>query len=171
MKKLALLTLGLAILGAGCFAKKPANNPVDTGSQNQNPQEQTPVAPTVEDSINSDAVAVYEGNALQSVRSAQSNIYVLSPLPNATVGQSFMVTGNARVFENVVNYRVKDPSGAVLASGYTMANSPDIGQYGAYSFSVNVGNIAPQPLTVEVYWQSAKDGSDADLVSYIVQKQ
>lgn len=171
MKKLVLLTFGLILLGAGCFAKKPQNNSVDTGAQGQNPQEQAPPSSTVEDFINSDAVAVYESNTLQSVRSAQSNIYVLSPLPNATVGQSFTITGNARVFENVVSYRVKDPSGAVLASGYTVANSPDIGQYGAYQFNVNVGNIAAQPLTVEVYWQSAKDGSDADLVSYIVQKQ
>lgn len=171
MKKLLLPLFALVLIGAGCFGKNTAKPADQANNQNDAPAAQEPTTPTVQDSINGDAVAVYEGGTLQSLQSAQSNIYVTSPLPNATVGNSLVITGNARVFENTVSYRVKDVSGAVLSSGFATANSPDIGQYGAYQFNVNLSAVPAQPLIIEVYWASAKDGSDADLVSYVVQKQ
>lgn len=158
--RVGLLIALLALTGFGCAGKNSAKPVV------QNPApEQKPAELSVEDRINGDAVAVYENGALQSVRSAASNIYVITPLVSSSVGSTLNITGNARVFENAVSYRVKDASGAIIATGNMMANAPDIGQYGPYTATVNLSAIPPQLITLEVYWASAKDGSDADLVS------
>jgi len=88
------------------------------------------------------------------------------------VSNPIHVTGEARVFENVVSWRLKDAAGKVLTSGTTEAASPDMGQFGPFDFYA----VVPAPsypsdpplidknITLEVFWASAKDGSDADLV-------
>jgi hypothetical protein len=109
MKKLFLPLMGLALLGAGCFGKaNGSNGPIVSnptpapGYENSGVEEMV----VIDDYINGDTVAVYEEGTLQSLQSAQGNIYVISPLPNAIVGNSLVITGNARVFENVISYRI-----------------------------------------------------------------
>ena len=173
MKKLLFVITGFLLVGAGCFQKTPfvpeendnINNDDGIGQMTEGQNE-------VNSFINGEAIPVYENGMLISIHSAEyANIYVTSPLPGSNIGNILTIAGNARVFENVVNYRIKDPSGAVIDSGFTTASASDVGQYGPYEVTVDLSTIAPQPLTVEVYWQSAKDGSDADLVSFIVNKQ
>lgn len=177
MKKAFYLFLLIPLLGAGCFNKAP--NVVDDATSPDSPDGTVSGVETaaetqemtVLDYINGDAVPVYEDGELQSLRSGATNIYVISPLPGEVVGDSFAIEGNARVFENVVSYRVKDESGSAVLTGFDTANSADIGLYGAYSLAVDLSNYPDGLYTIEVYWESAKDGSDADLVSYVVQKQ
>lgn len=92
------------------------------------------------------------------------NIKVTSPRPNESVNFTFVIAGRARVFENVVSFRVKDKSGTILVAGTTNANAPDIGQFGDFSKQVTVTTAAPSG-TVEVFQASARDGSDQDLVT------
>lgn len=177
MKHVFYLLFLLPLLGAGCFAGASVNqdtpaSPSDMSDDAGLPSDESmPSEMSVLDYINGDATPVYEDGELQSLRSAGTNIYVLSPLPGETVSDSFSIEGNARVFENVVSYRVKDASGATVLTGFDTANSADIGLYGAYSLAVDLSSYPDGLYTVEVYWESAKDGSDADLVSYIVEKQ
>lgn len=114
---------------------------------------------------------VVNGNTPEPVSS--ENITVTLPLTGDTVSNPIHVTGEARVFENVVSWRLKDATGAVLTSGATEAASPDVGQFGPFDFYA----VVPAPshpsdppmtdknITLEVFQASAKDGSDADLVS------
>lgn len=99
------------------------------------------------------------------------DIKVSSPAQGALVGNPVTISGEARVFESSVSYRVLDGDGTVLAEGFTMAASPDVGQFGPYSVDV----LFDRPLTtygkVEVFNLSARDGSVENLVTVIVQFQ
>lgn len=102
-----------------------------------------------------------------SVSSAEAiaNITVATPEANEIVQKTFTVSGTARVFENVLNYRVKDEKGMIIAEGYSMADAPDIGQFGPYSFSVDATKAMGTKLTLQVFSESAKDGTDINVVT------
>jgi len=93
-----------------------------------------------------------------------ANIVVTSPKANEQISFPLIITGQARVFENQFNYRLKDQAGTVLASGSAYANSPDAGQFGDFSITIQSANPKDQAGTIEVYDLSAKDGSEIDLV-------
>ncbi|MFH0873550.1 MAG: Gmad2 immunoglobulin-like domain-containing protein [Candidatus Komeilibacteria bacterium] len=90
----------------------------------------------------------------------QQNITVTEPVADQEIGLPLVIAGQARVFENVMNYRLKDADGSVLVEGITGAAAPDIGQFGPYRVLISY----PQPKgkigTVEVFSHSAKDGSE-----------
>jgi len=92
----------------------------------------------------------------------KGNIVVISPKSGERIGPLIKITGEARVFENQLNWRLKDINGKVLAAGTATANAPDAGQYGP--FSVSSAYIAPTGITgaLEVFDYSAKDGSEID---------
>lgn len=94
-----------------------------------------------------------------------ANIEVSSPLSQETVGNPIHVTGQARVFENVVSWRLKDDTGTVLVSGTTEAAALDMGLFGPFDFWITIPEVSSPNLILEVYQASAKDGSDTDLVS------
>ncbi|MBI4127756.1 MAG: GerMN domain-containing protein [Parcubacteria group bacterium] len=95
---------------------------------------------------------------------SQTNIQVFSPTPSQQVGLPLVVTGQARVFENTFSIRLKDQDGTELVEVVAMANSPDIGQFGPFSVSINYP--APQGTTgtLEAFQYSAQDGSEIDKV-------
>lgn len=104
------------------------------------------------------------------VGKSSQNITVRTPQDNDTVGLSFQVTGIARVFENVVSYRVRNKAtNAVIVSGTTTADAKDVGQFGPFTITV----IMPEEtnlhdddkLQLEVFQTSPKDGSDTDVVT------
>ena len=98
--------------------------------------------------------------------STSGNITVTTPKSGDKVGKAVTITGFARVFENVVNMRIKDDAGNILATGFTTANSPDVGKTGPFSKSLTITNIpASKKGFVEVYDISPADGSVTDLVS------
>ncbi len=93
------------------------------------------------------------------------NIIVYAPRMNERIGTPVVVEGEARVFENVVNYRLVDANGKELAEGFTSADAPDIGQFGAFRGELNYASNVDQKGTVEIFWYSAKDGSEVDKVT------
>ncbi len=102
-----------------------------------------------------------------STVSASGNMLVTSPLPNESVLHDFIITGQARVFENQFAWRVLDPEGTVLASGSAYAYASDVGQFGAFEIPVRLpvsASFGTDRVTVEVFDYSAKDGSVIDLV-------
>jgi hypothetical protein len=92
------------------------------------------------------------------------NIKVTSPIPGAEVGGQMTLRGEARVFENVVSYRVKDETGKVVTSGTVMANAPDTGQFGPFEKEITFTKPVGTKLSLEVFQASARDGSDTDKV-------
>ena len=97
-----------------------------------------------------------------AVQTESDNIKVTAPAAYGIIGSQVTISGQARVFENTVNVRIKDSDGRVLAETTTTAASPDVGQFGPFSVSVSFGQPTGTTGTVEVYTLSAKDGSEID---------
>lgn len=97
----------------------------------------------------------------------QPNISIATPAENETVNLPILVSGQARVFENVVSVRLKSTSGEILYQDFATAQSPDMGKFGPYEKQINYLTKKPadKSLILEVYTNSAKDGSEIDLVS------
>lgn len=94
----------------------------------------------------------------------QGNIIISSPLPNTTVSLPIVIKGTARVFENQFQYRVLS-SGKVVASGSAYAQSKDTGEYGPFTITISgLSGTGSGNLSVELFDNSAKDGSEQDLV-------
>jgi hypothetical protein len=97
------------------------------------------------------------------------NITVSSPQANAYVNANgFTITGLARTFESNVVYRVIDlASKQVIAQGHTTATG-EMGKFSPYTINVKPkqggGVQYPTRAMIEVYENSAKDGSVINLV-------
>lgn len=148
MKKifLPLLILTFLLAGFGCQTSTP-----------------TPVNSSI--NVSNSSTSNTPTNTNTNIPTTSENISVTSPSANETVSNPIHVTGSARVFENVVSWRLKDSKGAVLTNGTTEAAAPDVGQFGDYDFWLVVPEVLNANVTLEVFQASAKDGSDADLVS------
>lgn len=92
------------------------------------------------------------------------NVMVTSPKENQFVGKVFTVTGEARVFENTVSYRLRDQD-KVLIESFATAHSADVGRFGPFSFNIDASHATGKVGTLEVFQFSAKDGSEVDKVT------
>jgi len=99
------------------------------------------------------------------ISTESENISVTAPAPYARITSPVAVSGEARVFENVVNVRLRDEDGRVLADTFTTADAPDIGQFGPFSISLSFDAPTGTVGTLEVFWQSPRDGSETDTVT------
>jgi hypothetical protein len=108
----------------------------------------------------SDAELIHE----QAESEADANIIVFEPLLDEEIGLPLVIRGEARVFENQLNYQIKDADGSILAEGTAYANAPDMGEYGIFEVAANYPEPKGQTGTVEVFDYSAKDGSRQDEV-------
>ena len=93
-----------------------------------------------------------------------ANISVTSPRPNERIGLPVVITGRARVFENTVNVRLLDANGKEIAKGFATADALDIGQFGPFRVELLYSAEADGKGTLEVFADSAKDGSEIDKV-------
>ena len=92
------------------------------------------------------------------------NIKISSPQKNDTVSLPVVIKGEARVFENVVNVRIKTVQGELITETATMAKSPDIGQFGLFEITIPELKTKDKNVIAQVYWISPKDGSDLDMI-------
>jgi len=116
------------------------------------------------------ASGVRDGATLQIVGETVSfeergAIVVVSPVAGATVTSPLQVQGFGRVFEQTLDWRVKDVTGSVVAQGYAMTDARDIGQYGPFQFEIFLPALADQSFVLEVLTYSAQDGSEQDVVT------
>lgn len=102
--------------------------------------------------------------SITSSPAASDNIEVLSPRAGETVKSGFVVKGNARTFESNVAIRLSDSLGNVLIETFTLANSPDAGQFGPFERELDFQTDDSTGI-LEVFQYSAKDGSEIDKVT------
>ncbi len=127
----------------------------------------TPIAPLAE-SVQSQKDKVER--VAESVVSKEAtvptneNIRVTSPEANAVLHSPFLIAGEARVFENVVNVRVTNAKGEAFITERAYAKAPDAGQFGPFSVNLSYKFKNTKEGFVEVYHASPKDGSDQDLI-------
>lgn len=73
------------------------------------------------------------------------------------------------MFENTLSIRVSDPlTGTIYASDHTMTNATEAGTFGGFTYTVTLSGNSPlkpgDDLLLEVFQNSAKDGSEIDTV-------
>jgi hypothetical protein len=97
----------------------------------------------------------------------KKNITITSPKAGEIVSLPFIIKGQARVFENQFNIRIKDSADFPLYEEMIMSDAPDAGIFGNYEKEIKYLQSAPKDenLTIEVFDYSAKDGSEQDMVS------
>lgn len=109
---------------------------------------------------------VEKGNPLApKPGTACGNILVTSPIDGDTIAQPLLIRGEARVFENQLNYRLKDADASILAEGIITANAPDAGEFGDFEVITFYERPKGKTGTLEVFDYSAKDGSEIDKVT------
>jgi hypothetical protein len=94
----------------------------------------------------------------------EPDILVYFPIPNQDITSPFEIIGEARVFENVLNYRITDYDGTILAENMAYANSSDVGLYGRFDITAKYSKPGTETGYVEVFDYSAKDGKEIDKV-------
>lgn len=98
-------------------------------------------------------------------RMVSDRISVTYPTPALTLSRTFTIKGSARTFEANVVWRVKDPSGKVVAQDHTTASLGTSAVWGTFSTQVTLPANVTGNATLEVYEVSPKDGSEQGLVS------
>ncbi len=91
-------------------------------------------------------------------------ILLESPFPGDALASPVTVRGSANVFEAVFRVRIKDSSGQVLADERVMATS-GTGTRGTFNEQIAYSIATPGPGTVTVYENSARDGSEINVVT------
>ena len=101
-----------------------------------------------------------------SLNNQNANIILQSPKAGDTLTDPFVIKGQARVFENQLNYRIRSSNGQPLIEGTMTAKAPDAGKFGP--FEATISSMPKGKTTIEVFDKSAKDGSEVDKVGIVV---
>ena len=103
-------------------------------------------------------------NELKEIVASSPGIKVFTPAPGDQVERTFTVQGVANVFEGTIQYRLKDEEGDILFNNFTTAGMLDW-----YFFEILIDVPAPiedgSEFTIELFTESAKDGSEGNLLS------
>ncbi len=92
------------------------------------------------------------------------NIRVTSPKPGDTVTSPFIVSGEARVFENQLTVRISNSAGTKLIDQPVTARAKDAGEFGPFKVNMHYQFKNTKDGFVEVFNHSAKDGSIENMV-------
>lgn len=88
------------------------------------------------------------------------NITMKDPSWNEEIFNPVNVNGEARVFENAVNIRVRDANDKIIAEAISTAMAADVGEFGSYMEIISYSDPETKTGYVEAYHISAKDGSE-----------
>ncbi len=91
------------------------------------------------------------------------SIIVISPIVNQVIKSPVLVSGKSDTFEANVRIRIKDNNGKVLVDTHTTGGA--WGELKPFSKSVNYSSPSVGRGIVEVFEESAKDGSEIDKVT------
>ena len=164
MKKLHFLTLllVLTLTLVGCARLLSGEDDwlcTDQGwVKHGNPSAAMPTEPCGEPA--KEPVAESVDNSTES-----ANIKVFSPVWKKSVDSTFKAKGEARVFENQFNWRLKKEDGTVLKEGQGYSNAPDMGQFGPFEIEISYCSNENTNAILDIFDYSAKDGSEIDNVS------
>lgn len=98
----------------------------------------------------------------------EGNIKVSAPKDGDKLTSPFAIAGQARVFEAVVSFRLKDASGKIITAGTALAKGGTSEKFSPFNYQVAIPKTTATAGTLEVYHASPKDGSDQDVVAITV---
>lgn len=162
-----VLILVLVGIGVGLYYMQQNNllpkglMPAPTAIVVTQPVQKVVVTPTV---------SISPSGKITPTRSAEeANIKVFAPRANDTVGRTFTITGEARVFENTFQIRVtNDQTKEVLFDKTEQTDAKDTGEFGNFQRDLNLAQStlrSDDKLILEVFQYSAKDGAEIDKVT------
>ncbi|RBW71094.1 Gmad2 immunoglobulin-like domain-containing protein [Bacillus taeanensis] len=176
MMFLLMLIIGALIAVSGCQGEKETtdnndstkieeektieeeeNNEAKEAEKEQDTEEVT--APKVEGEPEQEEPSAGEKEEQEQNATVLENeaFKITSPLPNQKINGSFLVEGEARVFEANFLYRLEDGHN-VLAEGFVTASEGAPG-WGEFSFEINYEGATSPSAVLVIYEGSAKDGS------------
>lgn len=97
--------------------------------------------------------------------SAEGNIRIYSPVSGVPLVLPLIVTGEARVFENTVEWRLRDEDGSELTRGFVTAQAPEVGVFGPFIIRASYPEPQGKKGTIEVFATSAENGAEIDKVT------
>lgn len=119
-------------------------------------------APSPDAALLEDPCAEHEG------REQDVFIDLVAPVDDQQVGEQVEIVGCANVFEATVLWRLLDGDGDVLEDGFTTATC-GTGCVGEFRDEVSLAQAEGEPVAhLQVYWESAEDGSERDLVERVI---
>lgn len=174
MKKAMYMVLALLFVGAGCLRGEAPPMP-ESATSSVSSLPFTSYTDEATQPSDTQAVKAPENLPVASQdaeiktgerASASKNIVVSSLIEDQELPNPFVVLGRGRAFENVINWRMRDARGKILARGNMMTNAPDSGMYGAFRIRAFYEQL-PDTETgyVDVYTLSPKDGAEQDMVT------
>ncbi|MFZ5646785.1 MAG: Gmad2 immunoglobulin-like domain-containing protein [Bacillota bacterium] len=95
-------------------------------------------------------------------------VWVTHPVAGQAAGVPLLIKGSARVFEGRVNARLLDESGKKIAEGSATATQGAPGR-GDFEIKITYKPPGKGKGTLEVFWNSPKDGSAQDIVKIPIQ--
>jgi hypothetical protein len=116
-------------------------------------------------------VGLYEQPFIRDLSSVyEPAIWVTTPVAGHTITTPVEISGNARIFEAMVSFRLKDANGNILSQGFTQATAgaPDRGDFTA---ELDFTPAAAGKGQLEVFEASMKDGSELNKVIIPVEWQ
>ena len=97
------------------------------------------------------------------------SIAVYGPRAGDEVPRSFALSGLARTFEGTVNWRIRDSSDRVVATGFTTASIGTSAAWGTFQTTVTIPPSTSGTVKLEVFWSSPRDGGDEGIVGIPLQ--
>lgn len=95
----------------------------------------------------------------EAIDAPRENVILDEPADGETIRQNpIVVTGKARTFENNVQIRLRDASGATIRETFTTARG-EMGTFSPFSATIFLTRDPGGKVTVEAFELSAKDGS------------
>lgn len=152
---ITLITASCTSANTGTEKNGPANTPASNG-QSPPPSGQNSGNDAVDSDSGTGNNTDAGGSESMKIVAENKAFRIFSPAPDSTVGQSFVVKGQARVFEAAFSYTFEDGHNN-LAEGHVMA---DIGapEWGNFEFTVTFDNPTSPTGVLTIYEVSAKDG-------------
>lgn len=98
-----------------------------------------------------------------SANAAEGAIRLYAPTPNERIGDPFIVEGTGQLFENTLQYRLRDAHGAIVLQGNMMAQNPNAGRFGPFTMRLSLPFPPPSNGTMEVFTYAASNGAEENL--------
>ena len=116
------------------------------------------------EAFSGEGIVIGDGLTRKDFEDLVAPIVVTTPSSGDRVSSPIEIAGTANVFEANVSIRIVDASGDELYSGFTTATC-GTGCRGDFKTQAKVKVVEPTEATIEVFSQSAEDGSPMHLVS------
>jgi len=100
------------------------------------------------------------------VVAVSDRIAVYQPAVSGTIGQTFVLSGAARVFEANVAWRLKDSRLREVAKGNATATLGTSPVWGTFQTTITLPTAVTGNVTIEVFEVSPRDGSEVGAVSF-----